>query len=194
MVTLAVVQAAAEVCREALAAAGCAGAPPPALRIKWPNDVYAEGQKLGGVLCGSTHADGFFRVTVGVGLNCANEQPTTCLQALLARSARAAGAAAPPPPLARERLLAAILSAYEALETVFVAEGFEPLRAAYTAAWLHSGQQLTLQEAGGEVPLTVQGLTRGGYLLATDEGGAAFELHPDGNSLDFFAGLIRRKL
>ena len=31
------------------------------------------------------------------------------------------------------------------------------------------------------VPLTVQGLTPGGYLLATDAAGAGFELHPDGN-------------
>lgn len=31
------------------------------------------------------------------------------------------------------------------------------------------------------VPLTVQGLTPGGYLLATDASGAGFELHPDGN-------------
>ena len=31
------------------------------------------------------------------------------------------------------------------------------------------------------VALTVQGLTPGGYLLATDAAGARFELHPDGN-------------
>ncbi len=31
------------------------------------------------------------------------------------------------------------------------------------------------------VALTVRGLTPAGYLLATDAGGARFELHPDGN-------------
>ena len=31
------------------------------------------------------------------------------------------------------------------------------------------------------MPLTVRGLTSGGYLLATDATGAKFELHPDGN-------------
>ena len=47
--------------------------------------------------------------------------------------------------------------------------------------------QVELEEAeasgGGvhRVPLTVQGLTPGGYLLATDAAGAGFELHPDGN-------------
>jgi len=32
------------------------------------------------------------------------------------------------------------------------------------------------------------------YLVAVDERGARFELHPDGNSLDFFQGLLRKKL
>ena len=47
--------------------------------------------------------------------------------------------------------------------------------------------QVELEErdsGGGEVrrvALTVQGLTPGGYLLATDAAGARFELHPDGN-------------
>lgn len=29
---------------------------------------------------------------------------------------------------------------------------------------------------------------------ATDEAGERYELHPDGNSLDFFQGLVRKKL
>jgi biotin-(acetyl-CoA carboxylase) ligase len=59
------------------------------VRFKWPNDVYAAGQHLGGVLCGSTHADGFFRVTVGVGLNMTNVTPSICLQAMLKAAATA---------------------------------------------------------------------------------------------------------
>ena len=40
----------------------------------------------------------------------------------------------------------------------------------------------------------MSGLTRSGYLAAVDGDGAEFELHPDGNSLDFFQGLLRKKL
>eukprot|EP00897_Mesotaenium_endlicherianum_P001345 jgi/Mesen1/1238/ME000129S00337 len=40
----------------------------------------------------------------------------------------------------------------------------------------------------------LKGLTPGGYLLAVDDSGEKFELHPDGNSLDFFKGLMRRKV
>ncbi len=42
----------------------------------------------------------------------------------------------------------------------------------------------------------MRGLTDTGYLAADDDdasSGARYELHPDGNSLDFFAGLIARK-
>ena len=53
---------------------------------------------------------------------------------------------------------------------------------------------MTLVEGEREVRLTVAGLTASGYLLAVDDIGAEFELHPDGNSLDFFRGLVRKKL
>ena len=199
MVTLAVVEAAQEVARLALLSAGCAevGPHPLELRIKWPNDVYGRGLKVGGVLCGSTHSDGFFRVSVGVGLNATNREPTTCLSALIEAAALAAGAAPERlPPLSREALLAAVMGRYEALEARFVGEGgFEGLREAYLSHWLHTGQQVTLLEPPqAEVRLTIRGLARSGYLLAEDERGGLCELHPDGNSLDFWKGLIRRKV
>ena len=32
------------------------------VRIKWPNDLYGAGLKLGGVLCQSTYREGCFQV------------------------------------------------------------------------------------------------------------------------------------
>mmetsp|Transcript_27414 Transcript_27414/g.87856 ORF Transcript_27414/g.87856 Transcript_27414/m.87856 type:complete len:90 (-) Transcript_27414:67-336(-) len=77
----------------------------------------------------------------------------------------------------------------------FVHQGFEPMEEAYLARWMHSGQRVTLLEESGEVDVVVKGLSKSGFLLA-HEGGAAgetYELHPDGNSFDFFQGLVRRK-
>ena len=50
-------------------------------------------------------------------------------------------------------------------------------------------------ERGGEREVLVRGLTPIGYLAAeaTDASREAFELHPDGNSLDFFSGLVAKK-
>lgn len=222
VVTLAVVEAVQEAARAALLAAGVAesaldealggaeSASPPAgvsrrcvdVRIKWPNDVYAGGQKLGGVLCGSTHAGGAFRVTVGAGLNVANALPTTCLDALVAAAAASRGAARAPAPLCAASLLAGVLSRYEALEKRFIDAGFGHMQPGYLYHWLHSAQKVSLEEADPSassgpprlVPLTIRGLTPGGYLLADDGAGERFELCPDGNSLDFFQGLVRKKL
>jgi biotin--protein ligase len=54
------------------------------VRIKWPNDLYGAGLKLGGVLCQSAYREARFHVVIGAGLNLANAQPTTCVDALVA--------------------------------------------------------------------------------------------------------------
>lgn len=42
--------------------------------------------------------------------------------------------------------------------------------------------------------LVIAGLSPSGFLLAHDAEGDAYELTPDGNSLDMMAGLVRRKI
>eukprot|EP00854_Cymbomonas_tetramitiformis_P016503 gene16503-19597_t len=100
----------------------------------------------------------------------------------------------------RESLLAAIMARLEVLTHTFVKDGFAPLQGAYLANWLHTGQAVKLVESDPatgkeqEVQLQVMGLAPSGYLLAVDRAGKRFELHPDGNRLDFFKGLVRKKL
>lgn len=53
------------------------------IRIKWPNDVYSKGLKIGGILCHSTYRSKEFQVVIGVGLNLDNGQPTTCVNDVL---------------------------------------------------------------------------------------------------------------
>ena len=57
--------------------------PSPDVRIKWPNDIYANKLKIGGILCQSVYRDGAFHVVIGAGLNVNNAKPTTCLSALI---------------------------------------------------------------------------------------------------------------
>ena len=43
---------------------------PPAIQLKWPNDLFCDGKKLGGILVESqTLADGVVAAVVGVGIN-----------------------------------------------------------------------------------------------------------------------------
>jgi biotin--protein ligase len=74
-------------------------------------------------------------------------------------------------------------------------DSFDTLEGEYLRQWLHTDQEVTLEEDGEKkVRLVVKGITRTGYLLAIDASGEKYELHPDGNSLDFFKGLVRKKL
>ena len=220
LVTLAVVQAvqyeAVRIIKESLGSLSehQLSSRPLDIGIKWPNDIYTRGSgggslKLGGVLCHSSYRNGQFHVIMGVGLNVANRQPTTCVDALIQQAAKTAagegeGAAPPPPlPIERERLLASVMTALEPMLDRLSEEGFSPFEADYYSAWLHSEQQVLLEEessagGGGEVQhvaVTIKGLSPHGYLLAVGNvDGQTYELHPDGNSFDFFKGLVGKKL
>ncbi|KDD73830.1 hypothetical protein H632_c1802p0 [Helicosporidium sp. ATCC 50920] len=208
LVSLAIVEAVQSLGKEALGGGGNE-APASALdlRIKWPNDLLSNGLKVGGVLCQSTYRQGQFRLVLGVGLNVSNAEPTTCVHAIVRQEAekRQVALADPAEPISRERLMAEILSRVERMLRTLRDQGWGPMAPAYSRAWLHQNQRLLVQRDalegsaphGGqaEIPVVVQGLSEAGYLLARDEAtGEAFELHPDGNSLDFFQGLVRRKV
>ena len=208
--TMAAVDAIQEAADQALVDAGVAGAGfrrgagrTVDVRVKWPNDLYCGDAKIGGVLCASTYDDGGFDVVVGVGINLDNAEPTMCVNQIIAERVARAGdgsssstATPTATPLTRERLMASFANRFEALAGMLhAAGGFEPLEEAYLRQWLHTDQVLTLEEEGGARPrLTVKGITKTGYLLAVDTAGARYELHPDGNSLDFFKGLVRKKM
>ena len=88
----------------------------------------------------------------------------------------------------------------------FRLDGFDPFRDEYLAHWLHSGQIVTAMDLarGGqaqhEMPvdgtaLEIVGIAESSGLLAVDRRtGQRYELLPDGNSLDFMQGLLKRKL
>ena len=157
--------------------------------IKWPNDIYINRKiKIGGVLCQSSYQQNVFDLTIGVGINTSNEQPTVSLN-----SVRAPGS----PPITREELLARILNHFESMMFVFYEEGFRPFKGDYIKSWMHSNQRVEVVQEDGKNPIfvTVKGISdTSGALHAVDDLGDSYELYPDGNSFDFFNGLIRRKL
>ncbi|MGH7615065.1 MAG: biotin--[acetyl-CoA-carboxylase] ligase [Gemmatimonadales bacterium] len=64
----------------------------PAARLKWPNDVLLEDRKLAGVLCeGRWQGDALLWLTVGLGVNVANEIPSTLRGTAIALSERLPG-------------------------------------------------------------------------------------------------------
>ncbi|KAI9828032.1 MAG: biotin holocarboxylase synthetase [Thelocarpon impressellum] len=172
------------------------------VKLKWPNDIYAEdpakpGQKIyvkiGGILVNSSYAGNEYLLVVGIGLNTTNPAPTTSLNALL------------PPrlqPFTLEKLLARILTVFEGLYTRFTHAGFSrELEELYYAHWLHTDQIVTLESAPNCPRARITGITRDfGQLRVQELGwedrptGRSWELQSDGNSFDFFKGLVRRKV
>lgn len=169
------------------------GIPPLDVRIKWPNDIYLDGLKVGGILCTSTYRSKKFNISAGVGLNVDNDKPTTSLNAALRILTCDFQ-------LRREDITSVFFNKFEYLFCILMNQGFRPLEDLYYKTWLHSGQRIVVQDKSEgedfliENVVTVQGLTSSGYLLAIADDGEMCELHPDGNSFDFFKGLVRRKL
>lgn len=170
------------------------GTPHLDVRIKWPNDLYLGGLKVGGILSTSVYRSKKFYVSAGVGLNVGNEKPTTCLNAFLKRVDPLSCE------LKREDIIAAFFNKFESFYDVFLEQGFQALEELYYRTWLHSGQRVIVQERSDdqdqfiENVVTIQGLASSGYLLGITDDGQMCELHPDGNSFDFFKGLIKRKM
>lgn len=173
------------------------------VKLKWPNDIYAQlpGSpanplvKIGGILVNSSYSGSGYDLVVGIGINLSNALPTTSLNQL--------AAAADPPlkPLTAEKLLAAILARLEALYRDFCRLGFtRDMEQEYYESWLHTGQLVTLETHDG-MKARIKGITRDwGLLLAEEVGwedrstGKMITLQSDGNSFDFFKGLVRQKM
>ena len=125
------------------------GLPELDVRIKWPNDLYLKGLKVGGILCTSSyeakvynictgkhafptllileackifsHKCGIHLILSGIGLNVDNEKPSTCLNAALQQ------ANAISPRLKREDVLAYFFNKFENLFEIFSNQGiFSP--------------------------------------------------------------------
>jgi BirA family transcriptional regulator, biotin operon repressor / biotin---[acetyl-CoA-carboxylase] ligase len=114
-----------------------------AASLKWPNDLMAEGGKLGGILV-ETRAEGTAtRAVFGIGINCFR-------QAGLARRLRRPVAALDQfirP--SRNVVIGAIARALLAALERFEAQGFEGARAEWEAMDVHAGQRLRVRLASG---------------------------------------------
>lgn len=120
------------------------GALPPAIGLKWPNDLWLGGRKLGGILIEATPAPGLTEgqrwVVMGVGLNV---QPGAAVPG-------SAWLPTPAPSLGDVWgwLLPALLRATQAFER----QGFAPLQAAYARRDVLLGQPVQLWTSAASLP------------------------------------------
>lgn len=139
------------------------------VRIKWPNDIYAEippldetteraktatfeldGKryaKLGGILVNSQFSGGSELVVIsGCGVNCLNPRPTTSVSDLISIHNWTAETSDQLEQISQEKLAGAILSTFDSIWKVFMRHSgdFRPFVDRYRQIWLHSDQETTL--------------------------------------------------
>lgn len=152
-------------------AAGGLAARPDTIRLKWPNDVLADGRKLAGVLIETDatpgHASPF--AVIGVGLNVASapdgpSPAATCLADL-----------APARPPSVDDATRALVAALDRWTTLWRAEGAAPVRAAWLERAHGLGAPVVLRIGGAERAGRFAGLdAAGGLILEDGEGRTAF--------------------
>jgi BirA family biotin operon repressor/biotin-[acetyl-CoA-carboxylase] ligase len=125
-------------------ARGLAALGGPRIGLKWPNDIVADGGKLGGILielAGDVLGPGAAVIGVGInvrlspGVRADIDQPATDLEGILAPLDA---------PVDRNSLLAGLLVELDRVLAEFSAAGFGPFRAEWESRHAHQGKTVTL--------------------------------------------------
>lgn len=130
----------------------------PDLRLKWPNDILADGAKLGGILIESTTIGREAIAAVGIGINVATApaiegRPTAALHRWLPTADR------------RATLYALAVSMAERLAVWDDARGFAAIRAAWIERALLPGTPISINAGVETVAGVVSGIDETGALL-----------------------------
>ncbi|CEP11163.1 hypothetical protein [Parasitella parasitica] len=165
------------------------------LRLKWPNDIYAdlgeEGlKKVGGLLVNSSFVQDEFLLVIGCGINLDNKHPTVSINDVIKKHNPKLRR------LGREQVLAHALITFEKYYMEFCEKGMGAwFLDKYYKRWLHSDKLVTLTTHNDEKARIVGITCDYGMLeaVSVDNPKVKFTLQPDGNSFDMLKGLIIKK-
>ncbi|KAH8381902.1 hypothetical protein KR009_000835 [Drosophila setifemur] len=161
------------------------------ISIKWPNDIYTNGnQKIGGLVINTTLQGSQAIVNIGSGINLNNSKPTVCINDLIEEhNTRTPNNKLPL--LKYELFIAMIFNEIERLLGEVQNGDFDSFYSLYYSLWLHSGQivKICLQNEQ-EREAEIVGIDDFGFLKVKLPTGAIETVQPDGNSFDMLKGLI----
>ncbi|KAF9997118.1 biotin holocarboxylase synthetase [Entomortierella chlamydospora] len=164
------------------------------LRLKWPNDIYAEVPlehpsqayaetsrglgnqdqrmpkmiKIGGVLVNSNFNGSEFLLVIGCGVNTTNPNPTTSINHLIRSHNKSSGKNLAL--FSQESLLAQVLFKFEQFYRQFLGgngRGFAQFEEMYYKRWLHSDALVTLTTTTPNKRVRIKGVTLDYGLLRT---------------------------
>lgn len=134
--------------------------------LKWPNDIFLPGGKLGGILVElqGELQEGVVQVIVGIGINVHMAQAPGVDQPWASLDSTFPGQV-----WARNRLASSLINAVMDVTALFAEEGFKVFRAPWQARDIFEGQLLRARE--GKLEGIGAGIDEAGnYLLKTNEG------------------------
>jgi BirA family biotin operon repressor/biotin-[acetyl-CoA-carboxylase] ligase len=164
----------------AIAVAECLREFNPALevQIKWPNDLWLDDRKLGGILCEATGTRASSFIVIGIGLNCLRapeglDQETTSLTDFLSRKGNRIEVNADE---IRMALISSILEVLDNLQS----EGPVRLLERYQRyAVLKAGTSIEWITDGKSHSGIVEGMGLSGELLVRQDGAASVKLYAE---------------
>lgn len=137
------------------------------LKLKWPNDLIADGRKLGGLLIEQRgETGGSCRVVIGLGLNVhmatapAIDQPWVSLHELMAGRTPS-----------RTLLAARLLQGWGEMLERFARDGFAPFAEDWRQLDLAHGRAVTIHDGTGALTGVAQGVDDSGALQLDTEAG-----------------------
>ena len=136
------------------------------IKVKWPNDVLANGRKLAGILLESASGgDGALTfLAIGIGMNLAHFPPDTEFPAT---SLAALGVSAPSPSAALTQLAAHFAKWYD----VWMMNGFSPIQDAWLARAAGLGSRIRARLTHEETSGVFEGIDNTGALILREAQG-----------------------
>ncbi len=113
--------------------------------LKWPNDLVADGAKLGGILVETRSQGGASLAVIGIGINF---ESNPGLQRRLRRRIASVADLISSPPSRNQIIEKTVLALLEALDA-FEARGFDAAREDWLALHAHAGQRIRVRLADG---------------------------------------------
>ena len=136
------------------------------VKVKWPNDVLANGKKLAGILLESASgADGALSyLAIGIGMNLAHFPPDTEFPAT---SLAALGVGAPEP----NDALAQLASGFAKWYDIWMTKGFAPIHDAWLARAAGLGTRIRARLTNEETSGVFEGIDATGALILRESAG-----------------------
>ena len=149
------------------------------IRLKWPNDIWWDDRKLGGVLVElRSDAGGPAHVVIGIGLNISMAGAARRrIEALGVRAAALSEACSGA--VSRNALAAALLDELSSMLDDFESRGFAAFRAEWSRRDALRGRSVRVQRADGVIEGIVRGVDSDGALLL--EAGGRVQRHLSGD-------------